>query len=120
MAVVHYVCSKFCKGEKIRCGVTTVDARSLISAEFLCLRGSYVECKEVLYYDNPEMHNSAEIGDLAQKREILLQYVLRRYKSAQMIGPPCITRIFRECFTLACFQGSISTGGCHEYGVIGR
>ena len=31
-----------------------------------CISGLvHVECTEVLYYDNPELQNSVEIGDLA-------------------------------------------------------
>ena len=33
--------------------------------EFLYIRASFVECTEVLYYDNPDIQNSAEFGVLA-------------------------------------------------------
>ena len=42
-----------------------VRARPPISAEFLYLRVCFVERTEALYYGNPEIQNSAEIGDLA-------------------------------------------------------
>ena len=36
-----------------------------------CLSGLFhVECTEALYYDNPEIHNSVEIGDLAWQLSI--------------------------------------------------
>ena len=43
----------------------------------LCMSGLvYVECTEALYNDNPEIQNSAEIGDLAGlERTQYLQYV---------------------------------------------
>ena len=46
-----------CVPEDLHC----CSARPPISAEFLV----EVECAEALYYDTPEIQNSAEIGDLA-------------------------------------------------------
>ena len=40
-----------------------------------CISGYVqVECTEALYYDNPDIQNSMEIGDLARFHGNLLQY----------------------------------------------
>jgi hypothetical protein len=43
-----------------------------------CISGSVqVECTEALYYDNPDIQNSVEIGDLADKTTTYVFVVLR-------------------------------------------